>query len=185
MNFSTGVLVKYAVLVALGLCPMLFHLAIAMGGARIASAPGVVSLVDTGLVATSALAHTLIYLALLATFGSTLLPRRDPFVTALSRKMHGPMSDEMARYTRGVTWAWSLFFASQLMTSLLLYLFAPIYVWSLFVNVMTLPLVTLMFVAEHAYRVVHLRDAPRHSLADIGRMIGYIRNGVTKQPSSD
>jgi hypothetical protein len=41
-----------------------------------------------------------------------------------------------------------------------------------------------MFAAEHAYRMTHLRDAPRHSMADIVRMIGYIKDSVLEQASS-
>jgi uncharacterized membrane protein len=185
MNRSAGLVAKCAALVALGLCPMLLHVTLAAGGGTPgASAPGMARFVDGSLVAASAVPHTLIYLALFATFGITLLPRRDPFITALARKMYGAVSDEMAVYTRGVTWAWTCFFAAQPAISLLLYLSAPVYVWSLFVNVLNLPLVALMFAAEHAYRTTHLRDAPHHSLADIKRMAGYIKDIILKQASA-
>jgi hypothetical protein len=53
------------------------------------------------------------------------------------------------------------------------------------VNVLDLPLIMLMFVAEHAYRMVHLRNPPRYTMSDVRRMMGHIKNMVLKQASSD
>jgi uncharacterized membrane protein len=39
-----------------------------------------------------------------------------------------------------------------------LFAFSPLESWSLFANVLTLPLVALMFVVEYAYRVARYRD---------------------------
>jgi uncharacterized membrane protein len=182
MRLSAGSLARGCGLIALGLCPVLVHLAMVTGGgARVASAPAVGRAVDLGLVAASAVPHTVIYATLLAVFGATLLPGRDALVTALSRKMYGRIPAAMAAYTRAVTWAWCGFFAAQLATSLALFLWAPIAVWSVFVNVLNAPLFALMFVAEHACRLVCLADAPRHSPADVVRMIAYISDGIWKR----
>ncbi|HXZ02367.1 MAG TPA: hypothetical protein VEI03_20395 [Stellaceae bacterium] len=182
MRLSAGSLARGGGLVALGFCPVLIHLAVVgEGGSRLASAPAVGRAVDLGLVAATALPHTVIYATLLAVFGATLLPGRDALVTALSRRMYDSVPPAMAAYTRGVTWAWCGFFAAQLATSLALFLWAPVAVWSVFVNLLDLPLIALMFAAEHACRLVCLADAPRHSPADVVRMIGYIRDGVWKR----
>ena len=163
--------------------PVLVHVTMAVW-ARPGSAWTLGRLVDLGLVAASARPHTLIYLTLLATFVVTLLPGRDPVITALARRMYGTIPQDMVVYTRGVTWAWSGFFAAQLVTSLALFLWAPLTAWSFFVNVLNLPLIALMFAAEHAFRMVHLRNAPRHSFADFLRMVGYIKESLSRQESS-
>lgn len=182
MRLSAGSLARGCGFIALGSCPLLIHLAMVTGGgARVAWVPGIGGVVDLGLVAASAVPHTVIYVTLLAVFGATLLPRRDALVTALSRRMYGSITPAMAAYTRGVTWAWCGFFAAQLATSLALFLWAPIAVWSVFVNILNAPLFVLMFAAEHACRLVCLADAPRHSPAEVVRMIAYIRDGVWKQ----
>jgi uncharacterized membrane protein len=178
MRLSAGALARGGGLIALGTCPVLIHLAMTAGGAR---ATGIEWAVDLGLVAASAVPHTGIYVVLLAVFGATLLPGRDALVTALSRKMYGSISPAMAAYTRGVTWAWCGFFLAQLATSLALFLWAPLAVWSIFVNILNAPLIAVMFVAEHACRLACLADAPRHSPADVLRMIGYIKDGIWKR----
>ena len=172
---------KVATFIGLALLPAVIHVTLSVGyRADATSGPGA-SEVDFGLVAASALPHSIVYIGLLAMFGRTLLPGRVALVTALARRMYGAVADEMARYTRAVTWAWCAFFATQLATSLALYLLAPVAIWSFFVNVLNLPLVLLFFVAEHCWRMICLRDAPRHSPSEVIRMIGYIREGFSKR----
>ncbi|HWE74745.1 MAG TPA: hypothetical protein VG328_16420, partial [Stellaceae bacterium] len=88
--------------------------------------------------------HALTYSSLLIGFGSTLLPGREALLTRVVVAVRGPMPPAMLRYTRRVTFAWCCFFAAQLIASLLLYLFAPLEVWSFFVNVLNLPVILLM-----------------------------------------
>src|SRR5216683_1184431 len=114
------------------------------------------------LVVASAIPHTVAYLGLLAVFGTSLLSGRDALVTALARRMHGPISDDMAAYTRRLTWLWCAFF----------------------VNVLNLPLLVLMFVAEYAFRGFGLRNPPRHGLAYMTGMVAFIREKMSKQASS-
>ncbi len=185
MRAAPGQLVKGAALIALASCPLLVHVALATGSwPGTGSSAGAAAIVDLSLVTVSASIHAVVYTALLVTFGMTLLPGRVALVTALARKMHGTIPDDMAAYTRGVTWAWCVFFAAQLATSLTLFLWAPIAAWSLFVNVLALPLLVLMFVAEHAYRMVHLPNPPRYTLSDVRRMMRYIKDGILQRASS-
>jgi len=182
MRLSAGSLARGCGLIALGLCPVALHLGMVAGdGAQAASAPSIGRAVGLGLVAASAVPHTAIYVTLLAVFAATLRPGREALVSMLSRKMHGTLPPARAAYTRGVTWAWCGFFAAQLATSLALFLWAPIAVWSIFVNLLNAPLFVLMFLAEHACRQVCLADAPRYSPADVVRMLGHIRDGIWKQ----
>ena len=186
MRAVVGPLARGGALIALAFCPLLIHVALSADGwAGIAPASGTARVVDIGLVAVPATLHTVVYTALLATFGLSLRPGRVTLVTVLARRMHGAIPDDMAAYTRGVTWTWCGFFGAQLATSLALFLWAPIAAWSLFVNVLDLPLIVLMFMAEHAYRMVHLRNPPRYTMSDARRMMGHIKNMVLKQASSD
>lgn len=157
--------------------PALLHIALSSAG-PVAGEGEIERWVGAGLVAASGLPHAVIYAALLAMFGASLRPGREPFVTALSRRMYAVVPDEMAAYTRGVTWAWCAFFAAQLLTSLALFLLAPRAVWSLFVNLLNVPLLALMFAGEHAVRPLLLQNAPRHSLADVRRLITFLKEGL-------
>lgn len=161
---------------ALGVVPVVAHLAIVVtahtqGG----SALSIGGLIHIGFITASAVTHWAIYVGLLATFALTLRPGREALITAMTRRLHGEVSEEVAVYTRRVTIAWSCFFAAQLTTSVTLFLFAPIVVWSFFVNVLDIPLVVIMFAAEYGCRLHCLRDPPRHSLSAILTMIRDIR----------
>jgi uncharacterized membrane protein len=163
-------------LIALVGVPVLLHLAIlATRHVRLALIPHAAPMFKLGLVTASAAGHWLIYATLLWTFASTLPPGREPLIRAMARRLHGALTPELARYTRRVTIAWSGFFAAQLATSVTLFLFAPLTVWSFFVNILDLPLVAAMFAAEYAVRLRALKNPPRHSLAMIFGMIAEAR----------
>jgi uncharacterized membrane protein len=87
-----------------------------------------------------------------ATFGFSLLPGRLPLCTQLADKVHGPLGPPELRYTRQVTAAWVWFFVANMTATVLLYAFAPLRTWSLFVNFCSLPLIGLMFAVEYAIR---------------------------------
>jgi uncharacterized membrane protein len=93
------------------------------------------------------------FLALAAWFGGSLRPGREALVTRFARRTEGSLSPEGLAYTRSVTLAWSLFCATMAGTSTLLYFLAPVEAWSLFANLLSLPLVGAMFVAEFTVRM--------------------------------
>lgn len=109
--------------------------------------------------------HVAINGLLTLVFGSTLRGARDPLCTRVARLIHGELDAAARRYTRGVTLAWTLFFALMAGVSLLLFAFAPIAVWSVFANLLTWPLVGAMFVAEYGVRMV-LLPQDRSSILD-------------------
>jgi uncharacterized membrane protein len=104
------------------------------------------------------------YVLMALTFGRSLLKGRIPLCTQLADKVHGPLSELELRYTRSVTLAWMLFFMANLAVTFALFAFAPLRIWSLFVNFCSLPLVGLMFVAEFAVRRRVLPQVQRHGL---------------------
>lgn len=85
-------------------------------------------------------------------FGRTLVAGREPMCTYFARLVQGPLTPALERYTRQITQAWVIFFASMAMASTLMYYAAPLETWSLFANFFTGPLIALMFVAEYIVR---------------------------------
>jgi uncharacterized membrane protein len=122
------------------------------------------------LILSSGAPHAVVYLGLLAIFGLSLLPDREPVVTYFARAIHGGISPEIELYTRRVTWAWCAFFGLQLAGSALLLALAPIAWWSTFVNILNLPLTALMMLGEWVTRPLWVADPPREYLRDILRM---------------
>jgi len=111
------------------------------------------------------LPHAAAYALLLWLFGRTLRPGGEAFITGVSRRFHGSLPPYMETYTRRLTVAWCLFFAAQLLTSGLLLTFASLDSWSLFVNVLNIPLLAAMFTGEYLYRVLRYRGYPHASIA--------------------
>src|SRR4051812_25184584 len=128
-------------------------------GLVVAAALGIGTTTSDAVVAVSGIPHAVAYTSLLAVFGSSLLRGRTPVVSLLSERLSGrPLSPEMGRYTRAVTAAWCCFFLFQLAGSLVLLLAAPVAAWSLFVNILNIPLNLGMFGVEYAYRRFRFRD---------------------------
>ncbi|MBL0355128.1 MAG: hypothetical protein IPP03_21745 [Dechloromonas sp.] len=111
-------------------------------------------------------------LALAILFGRSLFGPREALVTQFSRKAHGGViSAAKADYTRQVTIAWSIFFITTALLSTALFWLAPPAVWSVFANLLTLPLIGLMFAVEYCFRWCVLSPADRSTIADTIR--GY------------
>jgi uncharacterized membrane protein len=130
---------------------------------------------DNGALVTIAVPHAMAYLTLLVVFAVSLQPGREAVATLLARKARGPLSNQTLRYTRRVTWAWCWFFVAQLTGSLLLLLFAPRSVLSLFVNLCNLPLVGAMLCTEYIYRQWRHPAHPPERLADMFRSFRPLR----------
>lgn len=110
-------------------------------------------------------------LALAALFGKTLFGRGEPLITRFARIVNdGVLSACQLRYTRQATQAWTLFFLANATLSSLLYVLAPHAVWSFYASLLTAPLIGLMFVAEHLWRMRVLPREERPSLAEVARV---------------
>lgn len=98
-------------------------------------------------------------------FGHTLLGDREPLISQLARRIHrDDYSPAIARYTRQATWAWTLYFVAMGLTSVVLFVTAPLAVWSYFVNFISFLTLGAMFVAEYAVRRWRLRGIRHMSL---------------------
>jgi len=113
------------------------------------------------------LEHVSFNLAMALLFGRTLAVGRVPLCTQFAAMIHGgTVTPAVARYTREITLAWTLFFLAIAGVSTLMFAFAPIVAWSTFANYLALPLVAVMFVAEHACRRFALPGEPRAGMLD-------------------
>ena len=102
-------------------------------------------------------------------FARTLRPGREPIITAMARRVFQERDPEALRYTRHVTQLWSLFFLAMLLECLLLALFAPMELWSLFANLLNYLFIALLFLAEFVYRRLRFpqRSSPRAVLRQL------------------
>lgn len=98
------------------------------------------------------LQHAGMYAMLCGAFGRTLRGGQTPMISRFARIVHGTLSPALVRYTRSVTWAWTFYFGGIAGLSLLLFGLAPIAVWSVFANLLGIPLLVLMFAGEYAVR---------------------------------
>ena len=91
-------------------------------------------------------------LVLAVLFGRTLAAGREPLVTRFALIIHEKLPPEVVRYTRKVTVAWTLFFATLCAVSSILYLGRFLEAWSLLANILSPFLVGGMFVGEYMVR---------------------------------
>ena len=120
--------------------------------------------VSLALAGLNAALHAAINLAMLWVFARTLIAGREPLITGFARRIHGSLPPYLETYTRNTTTAWCVFFAAQVVVSIVLLAFASLETWSLFVNVLSFPSVAAMFVGEYVYRVTRFRDYPHSSI---------------------
>ena len=100
-------------------------------------------------------------IGLCALFALSLAPGREPLITRLARRARdGRLPSTALRYTRHVTTAWAVFFATMAMTSTVLFTTQSRTVWSTFVNLLIWPAMVAMFALEYAVRIRVLRDIP-------------------------
>jgi len=107
------------------------------------------------------LQHAGIYALLCLAFGRTLQSGHTPLVTGLARMVHDTMTPALDRYTRSVTWAWTIYFGATSVLSVLLFWLAPTAVWSAFAYLLSPVLLVLMFAAEYAVRFLVLPASDR------------------------
>lgn len=111
--------------------------------------------------------HVSFNLMMALLFGRTLAPGSAPLCTQFAVLIdNGAITPAVARYTRHVTLAWTLFFVATAAISTLLFATTSIATWSTFANYLSLPLVGVMFAAEHACRRFALPGEPSPSVVD-------------------
>ena len=99
-------------------------------------------------------------------FFYSLLPGKVALVTRFAQLVRKETSAKVETYTRKVTFAWTAFFFLLALESLLLAIYAPISIWSVFVNFINYLLTALFFIAEFLLRRVTLKGEEITSLRD-------------------
>lgn len=128
--------------------------------------------------------HAAAYTFLLAVFARSLLPGREPLITRFARQIHGGLPVYLVSYTRHVTKAWCVFFAGMLIVSALLHHFASLSAWLLFINVLNLPLLIAMFVAEYIFRIVRYPDFTHSSIFKGAQLISRLDASASESVES-
>lgn len=122
------------------------------------------------------LQHLGTHVALGVVFGRTLFGPGEALITRIARTVfRDGLSARKVRYTRQVTVAWTVFFFANAMLSTLLFLFAPAEIWSIHANLLTGPLIGLMFLCEH---LVRLRVLPPEERPSFMTAIRAYRAGI-------
>lgn len=122
------------------------------------------------------LQHLGSHLALALIFGRTLRGDGDALITSMARFIYGDaLSTRKVRYTRQVTLAWTVFFVANALVSTGLYLWASAAVWSVHANLLTGPLMGLMFLGEH---LIRLRVLPPHERPSVAEVVRAYRRRV-------
>lgn len=116
-------------------------------------------------------------------FGRSLRVGQVPMVSRFAAIVHGSLSPALTRYTRQVTWAWTLYFVVMTTLSLLLFWLAPVAVWSVFANLLNLPLLILMFAAEYGARLYLLPPSDRAGPLEAIRAYRQSSSGSAPPPS--
>ncbi len=97
---------------------------------------------------------------LLLVFAGTLIGDSTPLITRFAEQTEpGPLTPAIRRYTRRVTQVWVALFIVLMLESILLALFAPVWVWSLFTNVLNYVFVFLLLFVELHLRRRYAPDA--------------------------
>ncbi|WP_025915695.1 hypothetical protein [Herminiimonas sp. CN] len=104
-------------------------------------------------------------------FARTLGSGREPMCSYFARMIEGPLTPQLARYTRQVTGAWAVFFALMALASTLLFLTVAQSTWSVFANFFTAPLIVLMFVLEYGARKCLLPNMQHGHILDAMKVV--------------
>ena len=117
----------------------------------------------------------MINLGLLYIFGRSLERDQVPLITRYAEIIDGTLNQEIKRYTKRVTIAWTILFLIMLIESIGLALFASEEIWSLFTNFINYGVVILMFIAEYLYRYTVYPNLPKRSFFQFLSLIVNIR----------
>ena len=93
-------------------------------------------------------------------FHRTLRDGVEPLITRVARKEHPDLPVEMARYTRTLTWVWSLCFVFLFLIALVLAPLLPLDLWSRWIHGLGYGVPSILFLGEYAYR--HRRFPNHH-----------------------
>ena len=129
------------------------------------------------------LENVAIHLFLALWFGLTLRADARPLISRLAARVHRGLTPAMERYTRKVTIAWTIYFASMLLLSIGLYIGTPFEVWATFANLFTPLALVLMFAGEYLLRYRLHPEFERATMQDAIRAYTQAQHPAPPRPS--
>jgi uncharacterized membrane protein len=121
------------------------------------------------------LPSVLIPCMMLSGFAPSLLPGREPLITRIAESISGPLPPAQRRYTRGVTWVWTLTVFGILAVTVALLLFWSPQAWSFFANFISYLVLGALFVGEYAVRRVRFPERTPLNFRDFLRSVSSYR----------
>jgi uncharacterized membrane protein len=112
---------------------------------------------------------------MLAGFAPSLLPGREPLITRIAESISGPLSPQQRRYTRGVTWVWTVTLLGILLITLALLLFWSAEAWSLFANFISYLVLGALFAGEYLVRRLRFPERTPLNFRDFLRSVSSYR----------
>lgn len=114
-------------------------------------------------------------------FGLSLTHGNEPLCTAFAEQLHPVMNPLLRRYTTHLTQVWTAIFFLMATVSIGLFFLAPLTVWSVFANLLSLPIMALVFVIEYAVRK---RILPSEDLLGPTSAFRAYRDRIKRQSTS-
>ena len=100
-------------------------------------------------------------------FTTSLVAGKTALITRIASIMHGDsIPESVVVYTRSVTIVWAMFFFLLAISNLLLAMFAPLEIWSLFANLLSYVLIACLFLLEFLFRRWYLGELVDYSFGD-------------------
>lgn len=98
---------------------------------------------------------------MLTLFAGSLKKGREAFITQIARRISdNGISEKEVRYTRQVTWVWSIFFVAMIIETVLLTIYVDRETWSVFTNIYNYLFIAALFIIEYAFRMFYFKRLP-------------------------
>lgn len=122
----------------------------------------------------------IVNLSLMALFGASLRQGSEPLVSRFARIERGTLEPDLVRYTRNLTWLWTIFFLFMAATSIVLAAASSNTPWTWFTAIGNWVCVGMLFGGEYLYRRQHFSH---YAHATPMQLLAIIRTQWTAQPS--
>lgn len=108
-------------------------------------------------------------------FARSLRRGREPVISVFARLEQGTLTPELVRYTRRLTWLWTLLLFGLAAGAALLAAYASVSTWSWYVNCATYVAIACLFVGEYLFRRIRF---PNYAHASLITMVRNVRAGM-------